>query len=155
MNNKGFGLQEFLVFIGIFMFCLVAAAIYGRAKFSSDDDSVTTNVNNTTSYIEPSLDELTPVDIENTSNNYTGYEELENKLLASSKHYDFNKEKNIVISFKEIKDSNLIDNLLDPNDDTMCDGYVTYDSEKEEYKPYIICGNNYKTSGFEEELLKK
>ena len=133
------------------MFLLVAVAIYGRAKFSDEDTISKKPKEHTSTYSTPSLDELTPVNIEKTSNNY---EELENKLLASAKHYDFNKEEDLIISLKEIKESNLIDNLVDLNNN-LCDGYVTYDSVDEEYIPYIICGNDYKTSGFKEENLKK
>ena len=151
MNNKGFGLQEVLVFIGIFMFVLVAVSIYGKAKLSnSDDKSIETNISDETDYID-SLDELTPVDINKTDNQYI---DLENKLVEASKHYLFDKSENMVISLKDLQDEYLLGDLVDTNNN-ICDGYVMYNSNNDTYLPYINCNGMYKTKNFDNNLLKK
>lgn len=151
MNNKGFGLQEVLVFIGIFMFILVAVAIYGRAKFSNPtDNKPESNASNEIDYTD-SLDELTPVVIDKTSNQYI---DLENRLEEAAKHYLFDKSENIVISLKELQEEYLLGELTD-SDNNKCNGYVIYDSNEDTYLPYINCNEIYITKNFDKNLLKK
>lgn len=147
MNNKGFGIQEMLVFIGLFMFILVAVIVYGRAKLSSDNNSITDNSN---SIYTDSLDELTPVNIDKTSNEYKN---LEKKLQDASKKYSFDKSNNIIVSLKKLQSEYLIGELIDSNN-IKCDGYVIYNNDTNEYKPYINCEGMYVTENFNSDFLK-
>jgi hypothetical protein len=146
MNNKGFGLQECLVFIGLFMFILVAATIYGRAKLQGN------NTNNTNNYLDysNSINELKPADIEEPNE----YIKLENKLKEASEKYTFDKSENIIISLKKLKEEHLIDNLVDPNNSNIkCDGYVVYNSTENKYTPYINCNGMYTTEAFNNDFI--
>ncbi len=82
-----------------------------------------------------------------------GYFELENKLVSNTKSYFESKysypnqgEKKI-ITFNELKENNIIDEIK-YNDDN-CDGYtlVTYDKVID-FKGFIKC-NNYTTKDYE------
>lgn len=81
------------------------------------------------------------------------YKDLEKKLVEVTKSYtatDFNfpvNGKNIIITYNELHDNNMIDKL--EVDSKKCDGYVklTFDNVTE-YKAYIKC-DKYQTHGFE------
>lgn len=81
------------------------------------------------------------------------YKNLEKKLVEVTKSYtatDFNfpvNGKNIIITYNELHDNNMIDKL--EVDSKKCDGYVklTFDNVTE-YKAYIKC-DKYQTHGFE------
>ena len=127
MNNKGFGLSELLVFIGIFLFILVFVSIYGRAKLGNESF-----------YNQPD------VDINSVETVGEDYSSLENKLLKAARKYNINKDSNQVITLSNLKKANLIDDLIGP-DNIKCDGYVMYDFIYDDYTPYINCGEKYTT----------
>ena len=149
MNNKGFGLQEVLVFIGISMFFLVVISLYWNQQFGSKklyDIEPTEEVEE-----KQQIEDIKPVEIEIPNN----YKELENKLKESSKKYSFDKTESTIISLKKLQEDNLIDNLTDPFDNSIsCDGYVVYTSENEVYTPYISCNGMYTTDSFNSDFIK-
>ena len=145
MNNKGFGLQELLVFIGLFLFILVAIAIYLKVK-----------VGNNIFYEEP-IEEInqeekidygsTEVEIPNE------YLNIEKELMNAAKKYQFNKNQNTIITLKQLQDKNLIKKLIDPHDNTItCKGYVVYKNSNNEYIPYINCNGMYVTELYDSNL---
>lgn len=146
MNNKGFGLQELLVFIGLFMFILVAVAIYWKAKFGSNklyEDPIQIEENQKTKV------DVEPIQIEIPKE----YKNLEEKLVNASKKYAFDRNKNNIITLKQLQNSNLIGKLVDPNDSSVvCDGYVIYNSNTFVYNPYINCTGMYVTESYNSEL---
>ncbi|MBE6159961.1 MAG: hypothetical protein E7157_02815 [Lactobacillales bacterium] len=144
MNNKGFGLPEVLLFVGISMFVLIIIAIYINNNIINNSD-------------------IFPKKIEVKSTNYTlvpnnfnipkEYQTLENKLKKASKKYKFNKKENVIISLNKLKKAGLISKLTDPNDkNILCNGYVIYNSELKEYKPYINCNGMYSTNNYNNEF---
>ena len=83
--------------------------------------------------------------------------DLEKKLVEVTKSYtatDFNfpvNGENIIITYNELHDNNMIDKL--EVDNKKCDGYVELSfNNVTEYKAYIKC-DKYKTHGFEEKNL--
>ena len=82
------------------------------------------------------------------------YEELEQKLETSVKQYVDQKfiypeeDKNIKITYQELKAENAIDNLT--INDEECDGYgiVTHDGATFKYETYIKC-KDYKTKNYD------
>ena len=136
MNNRGFGLSELLAFIGLFLFILVAVAIYGRVKLGNDSF-----------YTQPD------VDVKDISTDEVSIEKeyiiLENKLKDASKKYSINKNNDAVITLKELQNANLINELEDPNDkNVLCNGYVVYISSNNQYLPFINCNGRYMTESY-------
>ena len=143
MNNKGFGLPEVLVFIGISMFILVVVTIYCNTH-----DIFNGN------YIEENIEEQKDVestDIDIVPNKQvvpTEYTKLEEKLKNSAYNYSFDKKENTIISLKKLN----ID-LIDPIDNTIkCNGYVVYKSNNNTYIPYVNCPGMYVTENYNSEL---
>ena len=140
MNNKGFGLPELLVFIGASLFILVAFMIYWNKENNNQTFKEKTNSSNQNTNIN-----ITPSTIEIPEE----YIQLENKIKEVSKKYKINKNENIIISLNKLKQANLLNDLKDPNDDTIsCNGYVIYNSTKKEYVPYINCPGMYTTNNY-------
>lgn len=141
INNKGFGLPELLLFIGISMFLLISITIYCNNKFNYDDIMI--------SNVEPSNESLVPSIVEIPKE----YEKLEIELKNISKSYKFNKNEDIIISLDKLKKVGLINQIKDPNDSSIiCNGYVVYDSDKKEYKSYINCPGMYVTNNYNSEF---
>ena len=144
MNNEGFGLQELLVFIGIFLFMLVAITIYGNAKLGNDSFYEKPDVK----VQEEDINKIEPTTIEIPKE----YISIENKLKNAAKQYSFDKSQNTIITLKELQNNNLIGKLVDPNDKTvLCDGYVIYSNNN--YKSYINCSGMYITESYDNELV--
>ena len=143
MNNKGFGLQETLVFIGIFLFILVVVAIYVNAKIGKNiyyEEPAIQDVQ------EESNEDIEPTKLEIPKE----YLKLENKLKEAAKNYSFDKKYDTTITLGDLQEYNLIGELVDPNDSTIiCDGYVSYSSDDNIYKPYIKCNGMYITETYE------
>lgn len=128
MNNKGFGLPEIFVFIGISLFSLVVIAIFFRKEFNNKLYG-----NNHDNIVEAKVD-----------SKY--YEELEMKLKKAA--INSNIDKNI-ITLTELKDNNLIDSLQDENGNN-CEGYV--EKIDDQYNSYINCYEIYTSIGFNKNL---
>ena len=135
MNNKGFGLPELLLFVGISLFSLIAIAIY-----------INTNLSNKKIIDKPSydtLEDLTPANIEVPKE----YKELENKLKEASLKYNKQNNETIIISLKKLKEAKILNNLTDPFDNQIsCNGYVIVNKGK--YTPYINCSGMYATKDY-------
>lgn len=87
------------------------------------------------------------------------YKKLETNLVEVAKKYtatDFNfpvNGENIVISYSELHDKNLIDKL--EVESQKCDGYVVVSfNNVTEYKGYVKC-NKYKTHDFDDKYLEE
>ena len=144
MNNKGFGLPEVLLYIGLSMFVLIGIAIYINNNIINNSD------------IFPKQSEVKTTNYTLVPNNFEipqEYKKIENKLKNASKKYNFNKKENVIISLNKLKKAGLISKLNDPNDKNIsCNGYVVYDSELKEYKPYINCKGMYSTNNYNSEF---
>lgn len=144
MNNKGFGLPEVLLFVGISMFALVGIAIYINTNIINNSNFFpeSTNVKSTNYTLVPNNFEI-PKE----------YKRLENKLKDTSKKYKFNKNQDTIISYNKLKKAKLITKILDPNDkNILCNGYVIYDSGDKKYTSYINCPGMYVTKKYNSEF---
>lgn len=144
MNNKGFGLPEVLVFIGISMFILVVTTIYCNTH-----DIFNGNYIEEENIVKQEEVESTDIDIvPNKQVIPTEYTKLEEQLKKSAYDYNFDKKETIIISSKKLN----ID-LIDPIDNTIeCSGYVVYKSNNNTYTPYINCPGMYVTENYNSEL---
>ena len=139
LNKKGWGLGTFLIFIGIFILCLLFSAWGFRKVGLLDEDWHFVNLND---YFSGRIVEF-------------DYGELENKMIDASKKYvnDFYNNKlgidTLNVKVKTLVDSNYLEPLKDRKD-RDCSGYVSVYNKngKINYDPYLKC-KRYKTSGYE------
>ena len=97
MNNKGFGLPEVLVFIGMSMFILVVVTIYCNTH-----DIFSGNIIEEDNITEKEEIEETNIDIEpNKQVIPTEYTKLEEQLKNSAYNYKFDKDETVIISSKK------------------------------------------------------
>ena len=62
------------------------------------------------------------------------------------------------LSYSMLREANYLDKLIDPNDkNTECTGYVEFIQDRAQisYKPYLKCGTNYQTEGYECLTIKR
>lgn len=128
MNNQGWGLQIMLFFCACFVLALIVATSIFNKSFTE------TKKQNTESA--------------------TSYYNLEVKLTNAAKNYikeNYNDIDDITmpIRLSTLKQKNYIGTLRVNN--TECNGYVIFIKENNnvEYNPYLKCGSDYITNGFE------
>lgn len=132
MNNNGWGLRVELLFIVIFLICLLVATI-GLSRFGL--------------FGNPSA----------LDNNYRySYSELESKMNdAAKRYYQNNFENNedgiIIIKSSTLLFNGYMTNLVDENG-SVCSGYtkVITNNSVSNFATYINCAR-YKTSGYDYE----
>lgn len=146
MNQKGFGLKEFVIVIAvIFVSMLIIMSLYRSL------------VNNSA---KPETEEKNePEETEKIT-----YQDLENTLEKAAERYQNNTYQGNTenteiwtLSYSMLKEEKYLDKLIDPNDkNTECTGYVEFiqDGAKISYKPFLKCGSNYKTKGYDSNNLE-
>lgn len=140
MNEKGFGLKDFVIlFAVIFISLIVIMSIY-RSMFPNENVELETDM---------------------TDNNQTEtHKDLEDKLEKAAERYqNDNYSGNAddpevwTLSYSMLKDKKYLEKLIDPNDKNVeCSGYVEFTQDKGlvSYKPFLKCGSNYQTDGYED-----
>lgn len=153
LNKNGWGIVEAILFLLIFVVCLLFS-FWGLRKLglvdenwqfypssiTKDDNGKNNNKDNKTE--EPKKE--------------FKYSDLENDMVTATKKYinDFYNNKlgldTLNIRVSQLKDNGYLKKLKD-NNNKNCSGYVAVYKENEEviYKPYLKC-KKYETSGYEE-----
>ena len=144
MNQKGFGLKEFVIIIAVIFICMIIIVSLYQSIFKKED-----------------VELETPVKQEQTKK--LTYQDLENKLEKAAERYQNdtyqgNTQNTEIwtLSYSMLKKEKYIDKLIDPNDkNTECTGYVEFvqDGAKISYTPFLKCDNNYQTQGYDENNL--
>lgn len=143
MNQKGFGLKEFVIIIAVIFICMIIIVSLYQSIFKKEDVELETPVK------QEQTEKLT-------------YKELENKLeLAAERYQNDNYSGSIenpevwTLSYSMLKEEKYIDNLADPKDGEECRGYVEFiqDGGRISYTPFLKCGKNYQTKGYDENNL--
>ena len=145
LNKKGWGILEAIVFIIIFIFCLLFS-FWGLKKLGLVDENnqfYPSNINK---------EDKT----EDKEEEKFSFSDLEVKMTNATKNYinDFYNNE-LGLDTLNIRVSQLIDNgyLTELKDDNKkdCSGYVSVHVENDEivYKPYLKC-KKYETQGYEE-----
>ncbi len=136
MNQKGFGLKEFIIIISITFICILIITSLYKSIFPSAEIKT-----------QEKKEPLT-------------YQELEKKLEKSAERYQNDtysansNEKNIwILSYNFLKEKEYIEKLIDPKSNKECTGYVEFvqDETVISYKPFLKCGTNYQTKGYSNE----
>lgn len=146
MNQKGFGLKEFVIVIAvIFVSMLIIMSLYRSL------------VNNSA---KPETEEKN----ESEETEKITYQDLENTLEKAAERYQNNTYQGNTenteiwtLSYSMLKEEKYLDKLIDPNDkNTECTGYVEFiqDGAKISYKPFLKCGSNYETKGYDSNNLE-
>lgn len=133
MNNKGeVGLKEAFLFIAIMCLCiLITMVMYNRNVkdlFGGSSSSKETYQN-------------TEHEITEAAKNYVD-NHYDNQLEIGDSDY---------VTIKTLISAGLIDEVIDPkNKKTTCTGYVNFYKKGIDitYEPYIKCGLNYHTKGY-------
>lgn len=144
MNKHGWGLSSELIFILIFIICLIIAVI-GLKEFSL-------------------MEEFNPNYYSNTNTNNDSinkvynYQELEVRLKNSTIDYINDVYNNdlgldtLIIQSSLLRKMGYLNNYSD-EDDKYCSGYCeVYLNENNEiiYEPYVKCGDYYESKGYVE-----
>lgn len=135
MNQKGFGLKEFVIIFAVGFICiLIISSIYQSIVPNAEMQS------------EPEKEKITYKDLE--------YELKQAAERYQNDTYSGNSSETAVweLSYSMLRKEKYLEKLIDPNDkNTECTGYVEFiqDGAKISYKPFLKCGTNYQTDGYE------
>ncbi len=138
MNQKGFGLKEFIIIISVIFVSMLIALSLTQTLVDNDASTKT-------------IDEKTT------------YQDLENKLEKAAERYQNDtysskagEVEKWALSYSMLKDKGYLEPIYDLKDKKIeCNGYVEFlqDGIQISYKPYLKCGNNYKTKGYDGNLV--
>ena len=145
MNQKGFGIKEFVIIIAVIFICIIIIMSLYQSLVNKN-------------HIEQSETQTESKETEKVT-----YQDLENKLEKAAERYQNdtyqgNTQNTEIwtLSYSMLKKEKYIDKLIDPNDkNTECTGYVEFvqDGAKISYTPFLKCDNNYQTQGYDENNL--
>ena len=145
MNQKGFGLKEFVIIIAVIFICMIIIMSLYQTIFSQAE-------------VEP-VPESEPEETEKIS-----YQDLEEELKKAAERYQNDTYQGNIentevwtLSYSMLKEKKYLDKLTDPNDkNTECSGYVEFvqDGAQISYTPYLKCGTNYETKGYDDNNLQ-
>ncbi|MEG0266181.1 MAG: hypothetical protein RR659_00880, partial [Bacilli bacterium] len=155
MNNKGFGIPQILAFailtiVVIYFFNVFVTSISGLF----DRNLKYANYKNVYKKFLTSSSIVVP---KKETNEFSSYEEMEIKIADSSKSYiealqfKIEEDKAIYVNLDTLKEKGFIEPLKDlTNPAVYCLGYAKIINTKDLiiYKGYLMCGNNYKTIGY-------
>ena len=140
MNEKGFGIKEFIIIISVVFISLIIIMALFQSIFQNAESNQT---------IDETIETVT-------------YEDLEKSLEKAAERYqndtysgNTNETEVWSLSYSMLREEKYLDKLIDPNDKKECTGYVEFiqDGAKISYKPYLKCGDNYQTKGYDENNL--
>lgn len=152
LNNKGWGLQELMVGLGILFFSLLLIVILINKNFKELENTLNQNKTESESNQNRIVEDET----------YDSYKEIENKMITAAKEYNndvygsaLQEGDNLTVTVKSLVRAHYLDNITDIKDDNItCSGYVTFIKKgvNVTYSPYLKCDNKYKTKGYLERL---
>ncbi len=141
MNEKGFGLKEFIImFAVVFVAMLIIMSLFRNISSKTETEPQEKQA-------EEEREDVT-------------YKDLEQELkLAAERYQNDNYSGSIenpevwTLSYSMLKENGYLDEIKDIKDkDTECTGYVKFvqDGGVITYTPYLKCGSNYETKGYDE-----
>lgn len=144
MNQKGWGLRDFLFILGMITLALIITAGFYRKSFK--------NLFGTS----PKEKEMKTTIIKKET-----YTDLEYKLKRAAERYQndnyqgtYDSDELWILSYKLLKEKKYLKSkITDINDRSVeCNGYVVFkkNNAKINYYPYLKCGSYYKTNGYNE-----
>lgn len=136
LDNKGWGLNEFLLIILAFSFCLLIVLVLCNQLIGKE----TKKTNNETIFSGEKSD-------------IGDYIDLEDRITEQAKLYNNSEtEDTVIIKLDNLVKNGYIKKVVDPKNNKECSGYVVYNGQKKEYKTYLSCPGNYQTSDYNKDL---
>lgn len=144
MNQKGWGLKDFMIILGvIFLALIITAAVYRRSfkeLFGAKSEPI---VESKTTIVEKET-----------------YQDLEYKLQRAAERYqndnyqgDFDSSEVWILKYDLLKEKRYLKNkITDINDRNIeCTGYVKFEKKESRinYTPYLKCGDKYQTENYD------
>ncbi|MBR1414228.1 MAG: hypothetical protein IJ574_06175 [Bacilli bacterium] len=168
LNNRGWGFRDMIIIMCVLIIVLFVAVYYIHRLYDIKEiNEANARMNdiksNNNSYNEVKKEDNTINDSSNTSNNEvnekvitTNYTVLEKKLSQSAINYviDLNEtitdDYTLTLTFNELHINKYIDNLIEEEGKSTCDGYaIVYSNDGNLISdPYITC-SHYQTPNFE------
>lgn len=158
LNNRGWGLQELVIGIGILFFCLLLIVSLINRNFKQLEANL--NGSSGTSQSNGSTTQNRPVEEE--KENYTSYKSIEKAMTEAAKEYnadiygaDLQEGDKLTVTLNSLVRDNYLEKIYDIKDESIvCSGYVTFikDGSNVTYSPYLKCGSKYTTKGYLERL---
>ena len=153
LNNKGWGLQELMVGLGILFFSLLLIVILINKNFKDLENTL---------YKKDDKTNQTQNRPSTSEENYSSYNEIEKIMIAAAKEYNndiygasLQEEDNLTVTVKSLVRDNYLEPITDIKDESItCSGYVTFIKKgvNVTYSPYLKCGTKYTTKGYLERL---
>lgn len=151
LNNRGWGLQELIVGIGILFFCLAFVSILIHNSFGQLLGEKE----------PPAENETVNPPINNSEPEYQSYVQIEKAMVEAAKKYnetiygdELLEGDKISATMRSLVRDGYLKQVKDIKDDSViCSGYVTFIKEngKVTYTPYLKCGK-YTSKGYLERL---
>ena len=136
LDNKGWGLNEFLLFLLAFFVCLVIVIILCNQLMNKENK-------------KPIIDPI----ISGDKTDIGDYIELEDRITEQAKLYNNSEtEDTVIIKLNNLVKNGYIKKVVDPKNNKECSGYVVYNGQNKEYKTYLSCPGNYQTSDYNKDL---
>ncbi len=140
MNQKGFGIKEFVIVISvIFIAMIIIMSLYQGVVSDEKETKKATKTEEKLTY-QDLEQELKKAAERYQNDNYSG-NALDTEVWS--------------LSYSMLKEEKYLDKLTDPNDKKVeCTGYVEFiqDKAKISYKPFLKCGSNYETEGYDSNI---
>lgn len=165
MNNKGFGIPHvlaFAVFVFVVVYVFYSFTLSIGNAFSNSGVKNYKNVYR--KYLNSSALVVPNNQVSNSeSQDGMSYVDMELKIadatktFMSRKHLRLNKDENYYVSLPKLQSEELVPALTDPVYKAVyCKGYgkVVNAEDSTIYKGYVMCGNSYKTIGFDEKYAE-
>lgn len=140
MNQKGFGIKEFIIVISVIFIAMIVIMSLYQSMVSEEKETIE----------EPKKEEKIT------------YQDLEQELKKAAERYQNDTYSGNSLdtevwslSYSMLKEEKYLDKLIDPNDKKIeCTGYVEFiqDKAKISYKPFLKCGSNYETEGYDSNI---
>jgi len=137
LNNNGWGLSTFLVFVCIFALMIIIISVNALKLGFANDNNGNIQFQEQSNYVR----------LENILVNYGA-------LYYNKYSCEFNKDNACYISVSDLKKAGYIDNFIDKSQN-QCDGYVKVLNKKSpNFKAYIKCGDSYQTFDYIDKYSK-
>lgn len=154
-KSKGWGLKTELIFLCIFVICLITAifGLYRMGLLGNLNEALDPNPNDDVR-VELRSSNKTNNSKKKVISNEFSYMDLENQMIEGAKTYILNTYNNelgldtIIVKVSQLKELGLLNELKDEFD-FSCSGYVDVFKEGEViiYDPYLKC-SQYITAGY-------
>lgn len=136
LDNKGWGLNEFLIIILAFSFCLAIVLVLCNQLINKENKK--TNEGTIFSGEKSDIGD---------------YINLEDRITEQAKLYNNSEtEDTVIIKLENLVKNGYIKKVVDPKNNKECSGYVVYNGQNKEYKTYLSCPGNYQTSDYNKDL---